>query len=52
MAKMAFDSIGAALVRTKNKEWIDTGTGNQFLVLRISKATRVPQQRWVPVDAR
>ena len=39
MAKMAFDSIGSALVRTKNKEWIDTGDGNQFLVLRISKET-------------
>ena len=39
MAKMAFDSIGAALVRTKNKEWIDAGDGNQFLVLRISKET-------------
>jgi len=39
MAKtaMAFDPIGASLVRTKNKQWIDTGTGNQFIVLRISK---------------
>jgi len=41
MAKteMAFDPIGASLVRTKNQQWIDTGTGNQFLVLRISKET-------------
>jgi len=41
MAKtaMAFDPIGASLVRTTNKQWIDTGTGNQFLVLRISKET-------------
>src|SRR5262245_63443612 len=27
------------LVRTKNKEWINAGDGNQFLVLRISKET-------------
>jgi 2,4'-dihydroxyacetophenone dioxygenase len=41
MAKtaMIFDPIGASLVRTKDKEWIDTGTGNQFIVLRISKET-------------
>jgi anti-sigma factor ChrR (cupin superfamily) len=41
MAKptMAFDPIGASLIRTKDQEWIDTGTGNQFLVLRISKET-------------
>lgn len=41
MAKAAtgFDPIGASLVRTSKKEWIDTGTGNQFLVLRISKET-------------
>lgn len=39
MAKMEFDSIGAALVRTKNKKWISTGDGNDFLVLRISKET-------------
>jgi len=36
---MAFDPIGASLIRTKDQEWIDTGTGNQFLVLRISKET-------------
>jgi 2,4'-dihydroxyacetophenone dioxygenase len=41
MAKSAtsFDPIDAALVRTKNQQWIDTGTGNQFIVLRISKET-------------
>ena len=37
--KQKFDSIGAALVRTKNEPWIDAGDGNQFLVLRISKET-------------
>ncbi|MGE0825901.1 MAG: cupin domain-containing protein [Candidatus Binatia bacterium] len=37
--KQKFDSIGAALVRTKNQPWIDAGDGNQFLVLRISKET-------------
>ncbi len=39
MAKMEFDSIGAALVRTKNKKWLSAGDGNEFLVLRISKET-------------
>jgi anti-sigma factor ChrR (cupin superfamily) len=41
MAKpeMYFDPIDAALVRTKAQQWIDTGTGNQFIVLRISKET-------------
>jgi anti-sigma factor ChrR (cupin superfamily) len=39
MAKMEFDSIGAALVRTKSKQWISAGDGNEFLVLRISKET-------------
>src|SRR2546426_11270697 len=34
-----FDPIDAALVRTKDQQWIDTGTGNQFIVLRISKET-------------
>ena len=34
-----FDPIDAALVRTKDRQWIDTGTGNQFIVLRISKET-------------
>lgn len=38
-AGMAFDSIGAALVRTSKKEWISAGDGNEFLVLRISKET-------------
>ena len=39
MAKtgMYFDPIDAALVRTKDKKWIEAGDGNQFLVLRISK---------------
>ena len=40
-AGMAFDSIGASLVRTSKKEWIPTGDGNEFLVLRISKETGV-----------
>ena len=31
--------IDAALVRTNDVDWIDTGTGNQFKVLRISKET-------------
>ena len=41
MAKpeMYFDPIDAALVRTDKQQWIDTGTGNQFKVLRISKET-------------
>ncbi len=41
MAKpeMYFDPIDAALVRTNDQQWIDTGTGNQFKVLRISKET-------------
>jgi 2,4'-dihydroxyacetophenone dioxygenase len=41
MAKSAtaYDPIGASLIRTKDQEWIDTGTGNQFIVLRISKET-------------
>jgi len=34
-----FDPIDAALVRTNEQEWIDTGGGNQFKVLRISKET-------------
>jgi 2,4'-dihydroxyacetophenone dioxygenase len=43
MAKvgMTFDPIGASLVRTSKKEWIATGDGNEFLVLRISKETGV-----------
>jgi anti-sigma factor ChrR (cupin superfamily) len=41
MAKsvMAYDPIGASLVRTNNEEWIGAGDGNQFKVLRISKET-------------
>jgi anti-sigma factor ChrR (cupin superfamily) len=41
MAKpqMSFDPIGAELVHTNEGQWIDTGTGNQFKVLRISKET-------------
>ena len=38
-SEMYFDPIDAALVRTKDQQWIDTGTGNQFIVLRISKET-------------
>jgi 2,4'-dihydroxyacetophenone dioxygenase len=34
-----FDPIDAALVRTNEQEWIDSGGGNQFKVLRISKET-------------
>jgi anti-sigma factor ChrR (cupin superfamily) len=34
-----FDPIDAALVHTNDLDWIDTGTGNQFKVLRISKET-------------
>ena len=34
-----FDPLDAALVRTGEREWIDTSTGNQFIVLRISKET-------------
>lgn len=37
--EMYFDPIDAMLVRTGEQEWIDTGTGNQFIVLRISKET-------------
>lgn len=37
--EMSFDPIDALLVRTSEQEWIDTGTGNQFIVLRISKET-------------
>jgi len=36
---MYFDALDAALVRTNDQEWIDTGTGNSFKVLRISKET-------------
>jgi hypothetical protein len=34
-----FDALDAALVRTNDQEWIDTGTGNSFKVLRVSKET-------------
>ena len=34
-----FDPIDAALVRTNEQGWIDSGGGNQFKVLRISKET-------------
>lgn len=34
-----FDPIDAALVHTRNMEWIGDGTGNQFKVLRINKET-------------
>lgn len=38
-SEMYFDPIDAALVRTKDQPWIATGTGNQFIVLRVSKET-------------
>jgi anti-sigma factor ChrR (cupin superfamily) len=34
-----FDSIGAALIRTREQPWIDMGGGNQAIVLRVSKET-------------
>ena len=37
--EMYFDPLGAALVRTDEQQWIDSGSGNQFIVLRISKET-------------
>jgi hypothetical protein len=37
--QMYFDPLDAALVRSEDQQWIDTGTGNQFKVLRISKET-------------
>ena len=41
MAKVGqvFDALDAALVRTDKEEWIQSGDGNQFKVLRISKET-------------
>jgi anti-sigma factor ChrR (cupin superfamily) len=39
VVQMYFDPLDAALVRSNEKEWIDSGTGNQFKVLRISKET-------------
>ena len=35
--KQVFDALDAALVRTDAEEWIQSGDGNQFKVLRISK---------------
>ena len=37
--KQVFDPLDAALVRTDEEEWIQSGDGNQFKVLRISKET-------------
>jgi len=34
-----FDSIGVALIRTKERPWIDMGGGNQAIVLRVSRET-------------
>ncbi len=34
-----FDSLGAALIRTREQPWIDMGGGNQAIVLRVSKET-------------
>jgi 2,4'-dihydroxyacetophenone dioxygenase len=34
-----FDSIGAALIRTREQPWTDMGGGNQAIVLRVSKET-------------
>ena len=41
MAKVTqvFDPLDAALVRTDEEEWIQSGEGNEFKVLRISKET-------------
>jgi hypothetical protein len=39
IVQMYFDPLDAALVRSNEKEWIDSGSGNQFKVLRISKET-------------
>ncbi len=41
MAKVGqvFDPLDAALVRTDKEDWIQSGDGNQFKVLRISKET-------------
>jgi quercetin dioxygenase-like cupin family protein len=38
-AETYFDPLDAALVRTGKQDWIGTGDGNQFKVLRISKET-------------
>ena len=34
-----FDSIDAALIRTRERPWLDMGGGNQVIVLRVSKET-------------
>jgi len=34
-----YDSIGAALIRTREQPWTDMGGGNQAIVLRVSKET-------------
>ena len=34
-----FDPLDAALVRSNDQDWIDSGSGNLFKVLRISKET-------------
>src|SRR5215472_3961539 len=36
---MYFDPLDAALVRSNDAEWIPSGDGNEFKVLRISKET-------------
>jgi anti-sigma factor ChrR (cupin superfamily) len=36
---MYFDPLDAALVRSNDAEWIASGDGNEFKVLRISKET-------------
>jgi 2,4'-dihydroxyacetophenone dioxygenase len=35
----AFDSLGASLIHTGERPWIDMGGGNQVIVLRVSKET-------------
>jgi quercetin dioxygenase-like cupin family protein len=39
VAQPYFDALDAALVRTNELDWIDTGSGNLFRVLRVSKET-------------
>jgi quercetin dioxygenase-like cupin family protein len=39
IVSMYFDPLDAALVRSDQQEWIDTGAGNLFKVLRVSKET-------------
>lgn len=39
IVSMYFDPLDAALVRSNEQEWIDTGSGNLFKVLRVSKET-------------